>query len=83
MTEVAEIRRAYKADEITNVAWITSANNPADGLTRSEYNKVLDRALRSGVLQHEVGEWICKNYADPDTSTIRHVRSVRLPQSLQ
>ena len=58
MTGIAEIRRAYKADEITKVAWITSANNPADGLTLSEYNEVLDRALKSGLLQHEVGECI-------------------------
>ena len=60
MTEVAEIRRAYKADDIKNVAWITSSNNPADGPTRPDFNAVLDHALRYGILQHEVGEWICK-----------------------
>ena len=60
MTVVSEIRRAYKADEIDNVPWISSVNNPADGYMRPDHDKVLHQALRTGKLTHEIGEWIAK-----------------------
>ena len=33
MNEISEIRRAYKSDEITNIAWIRSQHNAADCFT--------------------------------------------------
>lgn len=47
---VVDIRRAYKDDEISSVAWIRSEHNIADNFTRLNGNDVLNEVLRSGKL---------------------------------
>lgn len=63
MTDIAELRRAYKSDEIKNVAWLRSDQNPADGLTRKKASQILTQAFTTGYMRHKIEEWIYKDDA--------------------
>lgn len=60
MNDISEIRRAYRANEIDNVAWIRSEQNIADDLTRLIGNGILFNTLRSGTLNFIIEQWVCK-----------------------
>ena len=60
MADIPEIRRAYKAEDIKNVAWVSSENSPADLVTRADCKKVLNTSLCTGELKHGIGKWIEK-----------------------
>lgn len=61
MNDISEIRREYKVNEIDNVAWIRSAQNIADDLTRLVGNDILLNTLRSGTIHFYIEQWICKD----------------------
>lgn len=61
MNEIADIRRAYRQNEITNIAWIRSENNIADNLTRHVGNDLLKRAMATGELKFVVEQWVYKD----------------------
>lgn len=64
MNDIADIRRAYKDNEITNVAWVRSEDNVADNLTRFKGNNILRHAMETGTLRFTIQEWV---YKDGDT----------------
>ena len=41
MNDISKIRRAYRRNEISNVAWVRSKQNRADNLTRLDGNSIL------------------------------------------
>ena len=47
MTDVAQLRRAFKSHEITKIVWICSEKNSADALTRLNGNEVLFTTLHT------------------------------------
>ena len=72
MTEICELHRALKEDEIDRVSWIRSEENPADAPTRSEYNKVLQKAMRTGKLTQKTEQWISKRHELSHTALRKH-----------
>ena len=58
LNEIADIRRAYKDNEITNVAYIRSEDNIADNLTKFIGNGILRKALETGRLDFTIQEWV-------------------------
>lgn len=63
MNEIADIRRAYRENEINNVAWIRSQQNVADNLTRYNGNLILRNAMDTGRLDFKIEQWAYKNNA--------------------
>lgn len=61
MTDIADIRRAYKHNEITNVAWVRSQQNIADNFTRRNGNNILIQTMRTGKLDFTIEQWIYKD----------------------
>lgn len=70
MNDISEIRRAYKSNEITNVAWIKSAQNIADNLTRFHGNDILVNTMESGKINLVIEQWIYKDTASAGTDII-------------
>lgn len=60
MNDISDIRRAYKHNEITNVAWIHLHQNIADNLTRNKGNNILMNTLYLGKLDFTIEQWVCK-----------------------
>lgn len=61
MNKVADFRRAYKHNEISNVAWIRSAQNIADNFTRREGNNILRETMRTGKIKFTIEQWVYKD----------------------
>jgi len=61
MNEIADIRRAYRQNEITNIAWIRSERNIADNFTRHVGKDLLKHAMTTGELKFVVEQWVYKN----------------------
>ena len=60
MTEVSELRRARREDEVDKMLWLLSSENSADGLTRPGVNHILNIALETGKLKNAIEQWIAK-----------------------
>lgn len=58
MDGVADFRRAYKHNEISNVAWIRSAQNNADNFTRCDGNNILHETMRTGKIKFVIKQWV-------------------------
>lgn len=54
MADTADIRRAYKHNEITNVAWVRSQQNIADNFTPRNGNNTLLQTMRTGKLDFTI-----------------------------
>lgn len=54
MNDMSEIGRAYRNNEITNVAWIKISQNIAKNLTRLNGNQILPHAMRTGKLDFKI-----------------------------
>lgn len=57
-------RRAYRADEIDIVAWITIEQNIADNFTRLKPNDILMHTLHTRILTFTIENWVIKD--DPE-----------------
>lgn len=60
MNDIADIRRAYRVNEITNIGWARSKQNVADNFTRHVGNDILDKAMRTGRLDFVIEQWVFK-----------------------
>lgn len=69
MQEIADIRRAYRQNEITNIAWIRSEQNIADNLTRLRGNAILARTMETAFLRFTIQEWVYKEDAVKPSTT--------------
>ena len=64
MIDVKVAREAYARHDISDVGWLRSHNNPADGLTKIGKCTSLTRLLDTGVLQLEVEQWVIRTTDD-------------------
>lgn len=60
MIDVRAAREAYQRGDISNVGWIRSAHNLADGLTKFEKNKLMVEFLESGRVTTVVEQWVIR-----------------------
>ncbi|KAI1267258.1 hypothetical protein F5Y18DRAFT_425100 [Xylariaceae sp. FL1019] len=77
------LRESYEREEITEVRWINSDNNPADAMTKTTPNKALERLVDNNkiVIRVEGSVERKKSTTGPPTSTIRPERSPMVSRS--
>jgi hypothetical protein len=56
--DIEEMKGAYKRREVETIAFIRTNVNPADMLTKVMDHKALMSILKSGILQHDVEQWV-------------------------
>lgn len=61
MIDVKAAREAFERIEISNMGWIRSDENIADGLTKTGNCKTLEDLINTGILSIEVEQWIGRN----------------------
>ena len=57
MMDISALLQSYSSGEITNIGYLLSEFNLADGLTKKTKSKILDKVLRTGKMDHEVNLW--------------------------
>ena len=60
MNDIADVRRAYRPNEVENIAWIRSKHNIANNLTRRIGNPLLLGTLSTSNLPFDIEEWNLK-----------------------
>lgn len=60
MNDIADIRRAYRANETPNIYWVRYKRNSADNFTRHGGNDILDNAMRTGHQDFVIEQWVIK-----------------------
>lgn len=60
MIDIREAREAYGKQEISDVGWIRSEDNPADGLTKPAPCAALERLMDMGSLDTPVQQWVVR-----------------------
>lgn len=58
MNYISGVGRAYKDNEITNVAWIRSKRNIADNFTRRNGNSIQIETMRTDKLHFTIEQWV-------------------------
>jgi hypothetical protein len=58
MIDVSATRQAYEHHEISDVGFIRTSNNPADALTKREYNAALKDILTTGRLDLPIEPYV-------------------------
>ena len=58
LIDLQVLRQAYEYREITEVAWIPSEQNPADGLTKDRANGALERLVRENRVDLTPNAWV-------------------------
>ena len=66
MINVKAARKAYDRAEISDVGWICSENNLADGLTKAKRCDILERVLETGPCDVQAKQWIVPNVFSKD-----------------
>ena len=64
MIDIKAGREAYDASEISDVGWVSSNDNPADGLTKEKRCSLLEKLLDSGRLDVVAKQWIIRSQVD-------------------
>ena len=60
MTDLEAPRQAYSAREISDIGWVCSADNPADGFTKQGECVALRKLMEDGRLDVEVLQWVAR-----------------------
>ena len=60
MIDLQAVRNAYTTHEISNVGFLRSEENPADGMTKPGKCAALDHLLRTGKADFAVSQWILR-----------------------
>ena len=60
MIDIHSARRAYRAHEVSNIGFVRSENNIADGLTKLKMQSALLNLLRTGKYQVKCEQWIIR-----------------------
>lgn len=63
LNEIADIRPAYKDDEISNIAWIRSHQNVADNFTSLKGSSILTDILSFGKLHFTIEQCVYKEHS--------------------
>jgi hypothetical protein len=61
MIDFAAAKQAYDSTEISDIGFIRSMHNLADGLTKRGSCKTLVEALRTGEIAHPVEQWVIRS----------------------
>ena len=57
MIDLSAVRDAYNEHEISNIGFLKSQNNPADGLTKTKHGNALDHLLKTGKADFFIYQW--------------------------
>ena len=60
MIDVQAAREAYDKQEISDIGWIRSKENPAEELTKSAPCLALDRVMDTGTVNTQVHQWVVR-----------------------
>lgn len=60
MIDIEAARQAYGKQEISDIGWIRSEDNPADGLTKPAQGASLEKILDSGTIDVPVQQWVVR-----------------------
>ena len=58
LIDLAVVRQAYERREISEVCWIPTEQNPADGLTKEKPNRALETLMKENRLRLTPNAWI-------------------------
>ena len=58
MLDIYATRQGYKEQEISNIGFVRSNHNIADGLKKSKNQEVLRNVISTGKMSIEAGQWI-------------------------
>lgn len=61
MLDIASVREAVREKVISDIGFVRSSRNIADGLTKNMSQKQLFTVLRSGFLELQIEQWIIRN----------------------
>ena len=61
MIDLKVVKDSYHRNELRNIGFIRSENNPADALTKVKKCPVLDQVLADSALHHRIEQWIDKS----------------------
>ena len=62
MIHIAAAREAFKSGVISDISFIKSNKNIADGLTKSMSQAMLGKVMETGVLDIQADQWTIKSY---------------------
>lgn len=68
MIDLEAARQSYGTQKISDVGWIRSEDNPADGLTKPAPCKALEKLLETGRVDDPVQQWIVSTPLRKDAS---------------
>ena len=60
MIDLRAAREAYCAQEIDDIGWVESCDNPADGLTKAKKCETLIELMDTGIWSGEVRQWVVR-----------------------
>jgi len=61
MLDIHCARQEYQAQEISNIVFVRSCDNLADGLTKPKMQKALFELLKTGAHAVKCEQWILRN----------------------
>ena len=61
MLDIHSARQAYRAHEISNIGFVRSNNNLADGLTKPKKQKAIFDLLQNAIHTPVCEQWILRN----------------------
>lgn len=60
MIDIQAARESYGKQEISDIGWIRSEDNPADGLTKPTPCRALEHLLHTGSLDVNIQQWVLR-----------------------
>lgn len=61
MLDIAAVREAFREKTISDIGFVRSSHNVADGLTNAMSQKLLHQILKTGFLDLHIEQWIIRN----------------------
>ena len=61
MLDIHSALEAYQTQEISNIGFVRSCDNLADGLTKKKMQKALFNLLQTGIFEVKCEQWILRN----------------------
>lgn len=65
MIDIQAVRNGYDKQEISDIGFVRTQNNPADGFTKTAKCEALNEILRTGKITHDVDQWIIRDSKAP------------------
>ena len=61
LIDIAVPKEAYQKEEFNKVRHVFSDHNPADALTKPNFNQAMNSILKTGKLSLDVNNWVVRN----------------------